>query len=197
MSEDERRASVKQELYKAIAYFIERQHLVAQAMLDLGLDLKEVDKYGPVAWASAESGNDFNCDELDSEDERTKEILEVRKRAQANQVSQLGTWRDSTGTEWRYFLHGPGCLLTNTHTHEKINWNCPNALSFDPYFFLDHLEWQLASSKRRHNLKTLQSWIGEKGSSTVIGLIEEMVEAGLINSDMTLPDCSPNSPLVH
>lgn len=179
---------VKQELYKAISYFVERQYLVVQAMLDLGLDLNEVDRYGPVAWAVAERENNFNWDELDSKDEQVKEILEVSRRAQARQISQIGTWRDRTDNEWQYFLHGKGCLLTNTHTHEKINWNCPNVLSFDPYFFLDHLEWQLTSPERKHDLRNLQNWIEEKGSSSVIVLIEEMVEDAMINNDMTLPE---------
>jgi hypothetical protein len=43
---------VKQELYKAIIYFIERQKLVAQAMLDLGLDLGLIARFGAIAWVS-------------------------------------------------------------------------------------------------------------------------------------------------
>lgn len=119
MNEGDRKSVVKQELYDAISFFIERQHLVAQAMLDLGLDLKEVDRYGPVAWASSVKESIANWAEPDSEDTQVKEILEVVRRVQVRQVAQSGIWRDSDNNEWKYFLHGKGCLLTHSHTHEK------------------------------------------------------------------------------
>lgn len=52
MSQDETTVKVKDELSNALAYFIERQKLVAQALVELGLDLNEVAEFKSAAWSS-------------------------------------------------------------------------------------------------------------------------------------------------
>lgn len=184
MNEKEEKQVVQQEVYQAIAYFIERQHLVAQAMQDLGLDLEEVGKWATVAWFSGQ-GTDKPRLEEDASDEG-RELFEVMKRAIARNLSSTGSWGD-TG-EWTYFLHGQGCMLRNAHTGEIINWNCPNVLAFDPYFFLDHLKWRLGSHHREDELQYTRAWIQQQpeGFRSILSLIEEMINDGLINKDMTL-----------
>jgi hypothetical protein len=115
---------VKQELYKAIIYFIERQKLVAQAMLDLGLDLGLIARFGAIAWVS---GTWILDDEkrawLDQLDKLfvgaefvpgEEALIEAIKRNAERQYPQRGTWGEND--EWEYYLHGGGCLLTNKET---------------------------------------------------------------------------------
>ena len=58
MSQDKTNAKVKDELSSALAYFIERQKLVAQAMIELGLDLNEVAEFKSAAWSSGSNLED-------------------------------------------------------------------------------------------------------------------------------------------
>jgi len=148
---------VKDELRNALAYFIERQKLVAQAMIELGLDLNEVGKFKAAAWASgAKSKNNETINTMASfeeiEDPHVREMFQVAKRASERNLAQSGIWRDSENNEWRYFLHGGGCRLTNTKTGEPIDWDCPDINSYDRYKFFHHLEWQLTSSERAEKL---------------------------------------------
>ena len=183
MNKDDLKARDKQEIYDAIAYFIERQKLVAQAMIDMGLDLEEVGEYGSLVWSSNENVADAQLLEDDAlEDEQLRKIFAIAKRARARRLPQKGIWKDKNNDEWKYFLHGGGCLLTNVHTGERINWNCPNVLAFDLWFFLDHLEWQLKSPDRKDKFQNTRYWI-----QTLAGtLISEMIEEGRINKNLTL-----------
>src|SRR5688572_17128800 len=132
LSQDEIKARVKAELREALAYFIERQKLVAQAMTDLDLDLNEVGEFGPIAWASnSESDKLGAADKIKREiakanDPRTKKMLQLALRASERELTQSGVWHDRENSEWRYFLHGSGCRLTHTQTGEPIDWDCPD-----------------------------------------------------------------------
>ncbi len=192
--DEELKRQIKQELLQAIAYFIERQHLVAQAMIEMGLDLEEVGKYGAVAWISSSGVDASELDQLDDSatDQRTREMIEVMRRAQERQLSQKGTWRDKDDSEWIYSLHGAGCSLINPLTTETIDCDCPNVLAFDLYFFFRHLEWQLISPERKDKLQHIRQWLQQSPVSgvhalVVEALIAEMREEGLINADWTLP----------
>lgn len=188
MNQEKEKVLVQQEIYRAITHFIERQQLVAQAMRDLGLDLEEVGRWGAAAWASSQ-GKDkkpkFNLAENASDEMR--ELFDVAKRAEARRLSQSGVWGDMG--EWEYFLHGNGCRLHNVHSEEVIDWNCPNVLAFNPHFFLEHLRWRLESHYREDELQYTEGWIQQhpEGLRAIITLIEEMVDNGLINRDLTLP----------
>jgi hypothetical protein len=145
---------VKQELRRAIAYFIGRQRLVAQAMLDLGLNLDEIGRCGAMGWAG--------------------------------RISQRGIWKDESGCEWRYYLHGAGCLLRSLRTDEPINWDCPNVDAFDDYFFMQHLEWQLRSSDTKSQLTQTKALHEGQKNNSVSGVLDEMKGEGLIREHPTL-----------
>ena len=194
--EENTKSLIKQEFCEAIAYFIERQDLAAQAMLDLGLDLEEVGEYGAIAWVSSATHILKDVERpLDLYTEGS-DLYNVAKRAEAIRVPQEGIWKDYDHNEWKYFLHGGGCRLTNTKTGEPIDWNCPNRLSFTPWFFCFHLEWQLDSPERKDKLHHTRNWIQSIQTQEsdwvnvtvrIEALIREMINDGLINQDRTLP----------
>jgi hypothetical protein len=177
---------VKQELYEAIAYFVERQALVAEAMRDLGLDLELVGQFGAVAWVSSVSHIVDGVEKLTELFEEGSIFHRVAEQAEVKRVPQIGTWVDDDAGVWKYFLHGGGCKLTNTATGEPIDWDCPDVLSFDPWKFRPHLEWQLDSPIRKGRLVCTADWVKENGLSSVEKLIREMKDEGLINQDYTL-----------
>lgn len=189
MNKKEEITFIKQELYKAITYFIKRQQLVAQLMIDLGLDLEEVGKWGALTWASGsgiakESRLNSDKDVLNKD----QEVFDVIKRASERKLSQSGIW--SNKNEWEYFLHGRGCRLRNVNTEETITWNCPSVLVFDPYFFLDHLKWRIDTHYREDELYHIRKWLQQQSNDlqSILTFIEEMVDNGLINPDFTLPN---------
>ncbi len=71
-------------------------------------------------------------------------------------------------------------------TQEVIDWDCPNVAAFDPFFFQAHLSWQLASERIPYELTHLREWIRQNGIGTLQQLIEQLIDAGAITSDMTL-----------
>jgi hypothetical protein len=83
-------------------------------------------------------------------------------------------------------------------TGEWINWDCPNRLAFDPWFFCQHLEWQLEAPERENERIHTREWVKEliasgleywvDVTSEVNKLIDEMIEEGLINKDWTLAE---------
>ena len=168
--QDDLQKQIKDELRNALAYFIERQKLVAQAMMELGLDLQEVAEFKALAWASGKKSDiALNIEEI--EDPYARKIYQVAKRASERNISQSGIWKDSENNEWRYFLHGGGCCLTNLQTDEPIDWDCPDTNSYDRYKFFYHLEWQLTSSERAEKLIFSRSVDKEK-LKTLIDEIE-------------------------
>ena len=164
MSRDEFKERVKAELREALAYFIERQKLVAQAMTELGLDLNEVGAFGPIAWASsAESDKLSSQDKIKREiaktnDPHIQKMLQLALRATGRELPQGGVWHDGENNEWRYFLHGSGCRLTNVKTGEPIDWDCPDVHKYNKWKFMFHLIWQLSSSERGDKLISTNIW---------------------------------------
>ena len=150
ISQEETKAKAKDELSNALAYFIERQKLVAQALVELGLDLNEVAEYKSAAWSSGSNleGDNSHISSVRPENARMQKLFQMAKRASERNLSQSGIWRVNENNEWEYFLHGGGCRLTNRKTGEPIDWDCPDVNSYDKYKFLHHLEWQLSSSER-------------------------------------------------
>lgn len=172
MGEDEKQL-VKRELYHAITHFIERQKLVAQAMVDLGLDLGEVGCYGVLAWA-ADLPSDWAIIQFGAEKiPEDHKLYSMRKRVEALQLPDKGVWVDPDGNEWEYYLHGRGCRLTNTLTGEPIDWEC-NVPAFETWFFLQYLEWQLNSPDWKARLAHTQEWIQIRGLDSVRELIREI-----------------------
>ena len=152
VSQNESQEQIKEELRNALVYFIERQKLVAQVMTELGLDLNEVAEFKAFAWSSGakldKSDTQISTAIPESENTYVKKLFQVAKQASERNLSQSGVWRDNENNEWRYFLHGGGCRLTNIKTGEPIDWDCPDVNSYDRHKFSYHLEWQLSSPER-------------------------------------------------
>ncbi len=163
-------------------YFIERQQLVAQAMLDLGLDLNEMAKYGDLAWCPTfENGPgklvksaDLLAGFAESDDLERRSWYEVAKRATERNLSQSGIWIDKDRNEWEYYLHGQGCMLVNKLTGEPIDWDAPDVKSYKLFFFWRHLIWQLRYPKRALQLGYVYLWVTNSLEPLMLEAIKEM-----------------------
>lgn len=176
LSEAEIRKQVKAELRNALAYFIERQKLVARAMVEFGLDLNEVGEFGPTVWVWNPQPENTNSQELimkqieQSDDPYIRKLFQLALRANERKIPQSGIWHDDENNEWRYFLHGSGCRLTNVETGEPIDWDCPDVKKYDTWKFMFHLIWQLSSLERAGKLISTHVWVG----SSLEKLMEEI-----------------------
>jgi len=177
MPENANRSLAKAELHKAVHYFVERQQLVVQAMTDMKLDINAIGKFGALGWvSSASSENELSrLDKFEQEptNEFEKEIYAVLRHSEEIRVPRKGVWKDQSGQEWNYILHGGGCLLINSETQEPIDWDCPNPSAFDEFFFNTHLEWRLKQDDDA--LKHVQELHSE-----VKSMFSELVNDGLI-----------------
>jgi len=72
------------------------------------------------------------------------------------QATSQGYW--GPDNEWTYYLHGSGCRLIHTTTHERVEWNAPDLLCFDPWWLFYWSVWWLqahASDPRTQTLLAL------------------------------------------
>lgn len=177
MVQNDTRALAKDELYKAVLYFVERQQLVVQAMLDMKLDINAIGKFGALGWASsASTGNGqkpLERFEREPANEHEREIYDILKRSEEIRVPRKGVWKDKSGQAWNYILHGGGCLLENPETQEPIDWDCPNPRAFDDFFFTRHLDWRLKQGD--NELKHVEELQDE-----IEAMFSELVKNGLI-----------------
>lgn len=187
MDDDKKIYLAKQELYRAIVYYIERQQLVVQAMLDLKLDINAIGKFGALAWGYDELSNESSLAEIDrllqnTFNEHKREVLSARKYAMEIKVSRKGVWRDVTYQDWNYHLHGGGCLLQNIQTQEPLDWDCPNPKAFDSYFFARHLDWRLNTNQADEDISNLRELLVEHDSvySLTDMLIDELVKDSVV-----------------
>ena len=177
MTQTNQRNLAKDELYKAIQHFVERQQIVVQAMLDMKLDINAIGKFASLGWASSASSENGQkpLDRFQKEpaSEFEKEIYAVMKRSEEIKVPRKGVWKDKTGEEWNYVLHGGGCLLINLETQEPVDWDCPNPKAFDETFFFVHLDWRLKQDNKE--LKYVQELQNE-----VKAIFLELVNESLV-----------------
>jgi hypothetical protein len=176
------------EVLEAIAHFIERQKLVAQVMRDLDIDLDDVGEWGSAIWSQQGVQEPLPSLPTSASDEAREFWKAVQRAKLRRPVTQQGNWASSE--EWAYFLHGNGCRLRNSLTGEVIDWHCPNVESFDPYSFLDHLRWRL-EVEGEYSLKRIREWVSSRTEAleeSILELLNQMVEDGLINSDWTLSE---------
>ncbi len=167
LSQDEIKERVKKELEDALAYFIERQKLVAQAITEMGLDLNEVAEYGAATWSpflysrdgEVEKAVDIYAKYADSDNAKMQKMYELAKRATERNLPQEGIWLDNEQNEWVYSLHGTGCRLGNKITREPIDWDCPDVNSYSTWKFMFHLIWQLSSKERAGKLISTHNWV--------------------------------------
>jgi Domain of unknown function (DUF6896) len=174
----------KDELLEAIAYFIERQKLVAQALINFGLDLQAMSILGAGGWTLGAEGAKQIID-VTSNNHGSHINNALKKMVENNtpRINQKGSWQDEDGETWDYYLHGGGCRLTHTITSEIIDWDCPSVLHFDAFKFGYHLEWQI--EKFPYKLSNLVTYIRENELSSIEQkLIPELLNEGKLVKDL-------------
>jgi hypothetical protein len=174
------------EMLDAIAHFINRQKLVAEAIKDLNIDLNDMGRWGAVIWSQQGVSAPLQSPPSSNLAETKKLWKALQKARYKNPVTQEGIWE--TKKEWNYFLHGKGCTLRNSYTGEVISWDCPDINAFNPHFFLEHLHWRL-DVEDDNSLPMIRQWISHPSNETkeLINIINQMREIGLINNNWTLP----------
>jgi hypothetical protein len=176
------------EILEAVAYFIKRQQFVVQVIKDLDIDPIDMGRWGSGIWT--QQGKQHPSPNLSAPtSDAATAVWEAIERARSRRaVNQTGKWGKSE--EWDYFLHGKGCMLRNSLTGEEIDWDCPNPQRFNRYFFLEHLRWRIKMEKDNLIQIRKKAENSPNGLDFIIQALEEMVEAGLINRDYTLPNQS-------
>jgi hypothetical protein len=96
-----------------------------------------------------------------------------------DKTAQVGTW----GGDWEIFFHGAGCRLKHQKTEEVVEWNAPDPYAFDPFFFVEHIEWRLAQDEW---LPLLRAFCDEHGSHGLHDLINDLIADGIISPDYRL-----------
>lgn len=126
---------------KIIRYFLERQKLVARAMLDI--------HPGPLRMASTH----ILGIEVEPYCQRWLEKIDTDENFYRNW--QSGIWRD----EWKHWAHGHGCRLTNLVTGEPIEWDAPDLEAFDQNWFWNHLEWRIQQTVSPDKIVAYTQWL--------------------------------------
>lgn len=175
----------KDELLEAIAYFVERQKLVAQALKDFGLDLQVMVILGAGGWTlGAEGAKQMLEVSPNNLGDRISNALKRMVEKNTPKVNQNGTWQGKNGETWNYFLHGGGCRLRHPITGEVIDWDPPSVIHFDVFKFGFHLEWQI--EKFSDKFSNLVTYIRQNELSAVEHkLIPELVNEGKLVEDLT------------
>lgn len=76
------------------------------------------------------------------------ETADNQPRLHSTFANSRGFW--GKDKEWTYQIHGRGCDLIHTITKEPISWNDPDITSFDPYWFINWLEWFVNQNYDEH-----------------------------------------------
>ena len=176
---------VKDELLQSIAYFVQRQALVAQALQDFGLDLNAIAVLGAGGWTIGSEGAKQLYQTLPQNFETNfRNALQRMIENQTPSVNQTGNWEDKTGETWSYFMHGGGCQLINKITGEVIDWDCPDTTRFDRFKFAFHLEWQIQNFP--DNYPHLTKYLSNNDLHTIgHNLIPDLVNEGRLKKDLT------------
>lgn len=84
-------------------------------------------------------------------------------------IPQSGVWIKNS--EWRYFLHGKGCRLTNLLNGETLDWNSKNESGYDidPYAFIHYLTWRV------ENVNDLQKLAEYKEKESINNLVPQIL----------------------
>lgn len=119
---------------------------------------------------------------------------QVEMREEYSRQPSTGYWGQHN--EWKYFLHGIGCRLTNVETMERIEWDVGDLQRFDRFWFLNYLEWLLGTNTMdedislirseldKHTLESRQSYSRNRLIGEIYTpILEELVELGLLIRD--------------
>lgn len=124
--------AIQSSLYSLIQRFVQRQSLVLEALRDLRPDFFMLGK-----------------DEATSK-ERVRVRLEYMRRP------AVGNWGENN--EWDYFLHGSGCRLTHTITHERLEWDIGSLRRFDGSWFANWLSWLIGQEIEDADVSVFRKW---------------------------------------
>lgn len=79
----------------------------------------------------------------------TVEILMETVKNYAH-IRDIGVWNKYG--QWKYYLHGRGCRLTNLISGEIIEWDAPHVTDFKPDWFLNWVNWVKKVNRDYHEL---------------------------------------------
>jgi len=185
--------NIKGELLQSIAYFVKRQEIVANAIVDFNLELDDLAQWGALAW---NVDIELTAQQLDGFPDDLKDMVARAIKRNFKLFPQKGIWTDDNGQVWEYYMHGGGCCLIHTITGEIIDWDCPDTKSFDPFKFSYHLLWQLENQKEKY--PCLREHVDKKAAELSVEqkrlffsdfseqLIDDLIADGLITPNYTL-----------
>jgi hypothetical protein len=127
-----------------VAYFVQRQQIVVQAMAELAPPLlkhAQIDKF---------LGIDI--------DEAVGAFYKADKYPE-----QFGVWNKV----WKYRRHGIGCELVHIHTGEPIEWDAVHVLTFDVRWFGIHLDWRIDHQCDNPDIVIYTKWLSDTNSSFI------------------------------
>lgn len=133
-------------LENLVAYFVQRQRIVALAMLDIhptalgGKDGKFLD-------INIEPYRDIQRAKMHS-------LWESEDKKATHQLFE-GVWK----SDWKFIRHGIGCKLINLRSSEPIEWDAPDPHAIDLYWFLANLEWRLTNEADDPFVGRCQQWL--------------------------------------
>lgn len=176
---------VKDELFLAIACFIQRHALVAEALRAFGLDLDAIAVLRVGGWTlGLEGAKDMFQDLPPSFEIKFRNALLRMIENTTPRINQTGNWQDKDGETWNYFMHGGGCRLRNAITGEVIDWDCPDTSGFDVFKFVFHLEWQIQNFPDQY--PNLTNYLSKHDLRSIErNLIPELVNEGRLKKDLT------------
>jgi hypothetical protein len=113
----------------------------------------------------------------------------IRPTKEYIKLTQSGYW--GKDREWRYFIHGRGCRLIHTATREPIEWNAPDLQRFDPYWFVNWVNWLRAQEVEDNHIRIINSQCKGKQDedvrSFVFNVLDQLQKEGVL---LLHPDCS-------
>jgi len=105
----------------------------------------------------------------------------VRPTKEYIKLTQSGYWGEDK--EWRYFIHGRGCRLIHTVTKEPIEWDAPDVQRFDPYWFVNWVNWLLTQGDENKIIPIIKSRIEEQTDglrNLIFDLLEQLQQLGAL-----------------
>ena len=105
----------------------------------------------------------------------------IRPTKEYIKSTQSGYWGEDK--EWRYFIHGRGCRLIHRVTGEPIEWDAPEVQRFDPYWFVNWLDWLLAQEDRSEAIRIIETQCKEHSEDVktlVFNVLDQLQQAGVL-----------------
>jgi hypothetical protein len=105
----------------------------------------------------------------------TSEIARLAETPES--TTERGYW--GSNNQWRYAFHGRGCRITHTASGETIDWDMPDVLTFDVYFFTRWLRW---AASNRHDAALLAEALPleQPEQATLEAILGELTNRGIL-----------------